>query len=266
MNFTKKQIEILNKIRDEKEKIIVKGINAHGESFLTSCYIDTDPYRQVLSCFLPVRYGHSNLKTNFATDHHSMTTYSNAFTIEEIHTNAGELIYSNRDIEKYKNQAQATKEEFNTLFEKNGLLVTQDDAVTKYLRQLIGKPVILSEADLQHSNLRTKNNKPIKIKSKHGVLLMIGNSTYGGSVMICLSNGNTSDFAYVGPKTKLYSVNLDGTVKLVAENNIHPETPKIFESRVNKAKNALSSSFEINQVSNRKTELLFESEAESDNE
>ena len=84
--------------------------------------------------------------------------------------------------------------------------------------------------------------------------------------MICLSNGNTSDFAYVGPNAKLYSVNLDGTVKLVAENNIHPETPKIFESRVNKAKNALSSSFEINQVSNRKTELLFESEAESDNE
>lgn len=222
MNFSKEQLESLKQIRDNHEKIVVSGINSLGDRFLTTCYIDNN--RAMLSCFIPAIYCNSHFRANLATDHHSVNEYSNALTIDEISLTDGTLIYKNKDIEAYKQQAEELKNEFEAKTSALGLNIVEDDLVTSVLRKKIGRPVIIDK--------------------QAGVLTIITNCNYDGTVTALLSNGNTSQLAYVTKNSKLYSLRLSGEARLDAENKYASSTDAIFKAREERVKQALLANFE----------------------
>lgn len=230
MNLTKEQLNELKIIRDNNEKIIVSGINAIGEKFLTSCHIDKN--RQMLNCFVPAIFHDNNFRANLATDHQSRNAYSNALIIDEISNDQGHVIYRNLDIERYKQYAADIKLSLDEKIIPLGLNIVEDDEVTSKLRKKIGKPVIIDK--------------------NAGVLTIITNCNYDGTVSVLLSNGNTSKIAYVTKNSKLYSVKLNGEVLLEAENQYAPSTKEIFNARAENVKQALLSNFE-NDYENQST-------------
>ena len=224
MLLTQEIIERLKSLCEGGEKIVIEGFNGLGDTFTTKGKVSrgdsTDPvvYENVVFLDFGHREGrpYSELVAAFLTECEEYIADSDLI-VARISLENGEVLFENKDIEKYMAKAQNNMAKYVKEGKEDGRWIDEHDPVSEKLMTMVGKP--------------------FRLNGQNGVLTvpprLVSNS---GEASIQLKRiGNTN--AFIDAESCLESVNLD-TEKFefeVSNGLTRPEGQKLSQSEIDKA-------------------------------
>lgn len=207
MNFTKAELMKLKENYDKEESIVVKGVNYKGDVFQTKGKISTNYYFNPSLYYdsIYLQFDDTSYTNTFSAQFSTNLSTENYFFILEIYDNKGNKIFENADKNKIfeKTRKNGIKTEFKNTTE--GINVLHIDPVAEKLKNMIGKPVII------------KNGKGKEDKGMFLGFDTINEDDY--SIKLCLTNRNIRKESCVLKNTILETINLDGEIIELEDNN-----------------------------------------------
>lgn len=232
MKFNEIELEYLNIVMQTKENITVVGVNEFGDEFesvgkvtrinptLTNCNDEVLEESGIMLEIADEEFS-APYKTGFTENVRVFSCPE--FLIMQIKDQRGNVVFHNREADAICNKCfdhGHTKEKY---LKEDGrdIKANQMDPVTNELQKMIGQPVVLTSE-----------------KGKvAGVICEVGGITNFGCTMVTLREQTFVKGVFVGPDTKLETLNSKGERVVVAQNN-KQEHEAMFRER---AKNVVLS-------------------------
>lgn len=224
MLMSKELVAKLKEFGEDKTKIVIEGFNGLGDTFTTKGKIakgdESNPvvYENVVFLDFGHREGrpYSELVASFLTECEEYIA-DNDLIVARISLENGEVLFENKDIEKYMATAKTNMAKYEKKCKEEGRWIDEHDAVSEKLMTMVGRP--------------------FRLNGKNGVLTVpprkAANS--GDAIVNYKTVGNTNTF--IDSDSCLESVNLDTEeFEFEVSNGLtRPEGQRIPQSEIDKA-------------------------------
>ena len=224
MLMSKELVAKLKAFGEDKTKIVIEGFNGLGDTFITKGKIakgdESNPvvYENVVFLDFGHREGrpYSELVASFLTECEEYIAY-NDLIVARISLENGEVLFENKDVEKYMTTAKSNMAKYEKKSKEEGRWIDEHDAVSEKLMTMVGRP--------------------FRLNGKNGVLTVpprqAANS--GEASILFKTVGNTNTF--IDSDSCLESVNLDTEeFEFEVSNGLtRPDGQKVSQDEIDKA-------------------------------
>ena len=196
------------------KKITIEGISGYGDRFVTTGRIAANDngnasiYEECVMLELGKadRGKHySDFVAPFMTKRpKDVRLIDPSFYILKIKDENGQEIYSNKKADKIVKETEKFGEETRKEYAKSNRTIEENDDVTKALKHMIGKAIII------------KDEREFK-----GVLNSVQELNYYGQPIVDILSSVLIGSSSYGPEAKLYTLDENGDKILIADNNVN---------------------------------------------
>lgn len=202
--FSIEDTKKLTTIANSRQEISISGVNGIGQRFETKGFISTTDNGKpaIFNDHVAIEFGDKKDKEPdffaFFMLNYDGGVDNSALYLLCIKNMLGEIVFENKDRTRIMVRTSQHGDELMRKLKFDRLAFIKDDPVTKELRKLLGKPVIIND--------------------KKGVLASMCGNNFHGETSFEIVNGPVVEALSVRGKSVLQTVFNDGTVETLAEN------------------------------------------------